>query len=149
MPSWKIEIEKYFSLVLFNYAFFNGDAHLKNFSVLETLSGDYTLSPAYDLVNTRIQVGDTDFALSRKLFKDDFKSPSWKHNGHAAHPDFVELGKRIGVQEKRIALLMEPFMKAHLGATSLVERSFLDDATKKEYLRHYQAKLNILAGRQF
>jgi len=29
VPAWKIEIEKYFSLVVFNFLFSNGDAHLK------------------------------------------------------------------------------------------------------------------------
>ena len=49
VPAWRVEIEKYFSLVLFNFLFSNGDAHLKNFSLLETSKGDYRLSPAYDL----------------------------------------------------------------------------------------------------
>src|SRR6185312_551727 len=30
VPAWRVEIEKFFALVLFNYAFSNGDAHLKN-----------------------------------------------------------------------------------------------------------------------
>src|SRR6218665_1757735 len=47
VPAWKAEIEKYFSLTLFNFLFSNGDAHLKNFSLLETSAGDYVLSPAY------------------------------------------------------------------------------------------------------
>ncbi|HZY82499.1 MAG TPA: HipA domain-containing protein [Cyclobacteriaceae bacterium] len=144
VPSWRIEIEKFFTLVLFNYAFSNGDAHLKNFSLLETASGDYTMSPAYDLVNTRVHVDDTDFALSKKLFKDDFKSASWKKTGHATTIDFTEFGKRIGVQEKRIALLMAPFKENQQDVMQLINRSFLDDSTKKTYLRHYQTRLNIL-----
>jgi len=41
VPAWRIEIEKYVSLVVFNFLFSNGDAHLKNFSLLESPSGDY------------------------------------------------------------------------------------------------------------
>ncbi len=67
VPTWSIEIEKYFSLVLFNFIFSNGDAHLKNFSLMETSHGDYVLSPAYDLINSRMHVPDTDFAFSRGL----------------------------------------------------------------------------------
>ena len=144
VPSWRIEIEKYFTLVLFNYAFSNGDAHLKNFSLLETKSGDYTMSPAYDLVNTRIHVDDTVFALTNKLFKDDFKSAHWRKTGQATSVDFIEFGKRIGVQEKRIKSLMEPFLEIHQLVIDLIGRSFLDDATKKTYLRHYQMKRNTL-----
>jgi serine/threonine-protein kinase HipA len=146
VPSWKIEIEKYFTLVLFNYAFSNGDAHLKNFSLLETASGDYTMSPAYDLINTRIHVDDTDFALSKKLFKDDFKSAKWKSTGQATLVDFIEFGKRIGVLEKRINSLIEPFLKTQDAVTTLIDRSFLDDSTNKTYLRHYETKRNTLTS---
>ena len=52
VPAWRVEIEKYFSLVVFNFLFSNGDAHLKNFPLLESSHGDYLLSPAYDLINT-------------------------------------------------------------------------------------------------
>ena len=37
VAAWRIEIEKYFVLVAFNYAFSNGDAHLKNFSLLSLI----------------------------------------------------------------------------------------------------------------
>ena len=40
VPAAVIEMEKFFSLVVFNYLFSNGDAHLKNFSLLQTTSGD-------------------------------------------------------------------------------------------------------------
>jgi len=69
VPAWRIEIEKYFSQVLFSYIFSNGDAHLKNFSLMESVSGDYLLSSAYDLLNTRIHVADTDFALKKGLYQ--------------------------------------------------------------------------------
>ena len=35
VPAWKIEMEKFFILVLFNYLISNRDAHLKNFALLE------------------------------------------------------------------------------------------------------------------
>ena len=81
VPAWRVEIEKFFSLVVFNFLFSNGDAHLKNFSLLESTNGDYLLSPAYDLVNTRLHVDDTDFAFSRGLFADAHKSTAYKKNG--------------------------------------------------------------------
>jgi serine/threonine-protein kinase HipA len=59
---------------VFNYLFSNGDAHLKNFSLLESVDGDYLLSPAYDLINTRLHVDDSNFALDKGLFADEYKS---------------------------------------------------------------------------
>ena len=46
LPAWKVETLKFFDLIIFNFLICNGDAHLKNFSVLETESGDFRLSPA-------------------------------------------------------------------------------------------------------
>ncbi|WP_245760457.1 HipA domain-containing protein [Salegentibacter flavus] len=40
---------------------------MKNFAILETPMGDHWLSPAYDLLNTRIHVDDSDFALEEGL----------------------------------------------------------------------------------
>ena len=67
MPAYKSEAPKLLKLLLFNYLFSNGDAHLKNFSFLETTFGDYRLSPAYDLLNSRIHIDDSTFALEEGL----------------------------------------------------------------------------------
>jgi serine/threonine-protein kinase HipA len=143
-PAWKADIEKFFTLVLFNFLFSNGDAHLKNFSLLETLSGDYVLSPAYDLINSRMHVDDSDFAFSKGLFADDFKSTAYRKNNHPCKADFIEFGKRIGVSEKRIEKLMQPFMERNTFQEKLVKRSFLDDANKRGYQTMYNTKRNYL-----
>ena len=44
-PSYRIDAEKLFRMIVFNYVIGNGDAHLKNFSLLETPLGDFSLSP--------------------------------------------------------------------------------------------------------
>jgi len=145
VPAWRIEIEKYFVMVLFNYLFSNGDAHLKNFALLESTSGDYLLSPAYDLINTRLHVDDTDFALLA-LFADKFQSGAWKIKGHASAEDFREFGRRIGVQPKRIDKLLIPFLSKQEQVETLISRSFLNEPTKRGYLMHYQTKRNYLNG---
>lgn len=144
VPAWRVEVEKYFSLIVFNYLFSNGDAHLKNFSLLETAAGDYLLSPAYDLLNTHLHIDDTDFALEKGLFADGFKSLSWKKNGHPGKTDFAELGRRIGVPETRIEKLLQPFLTKKTLVGTLINRSFLDDATKRGYQIQYNTRLNYL-----
>ena len=144
VPAWRVEIEKYFSLVVFNFLFSNGDAHLKNFSLLESSKGDYLLSPAYDLVNTKLHVDDTDFALDKGLFSDDFKSEEYKKNGHPSKTDFTEFAKRIGVAETRAEKLLNPFLEKHSFMEALVSRSFLSDANKRGYLLMYYTKRNFL-----
>jgi len=144
VPAWRVEIEKYFSLVVFNFLFSNGDAHLKNFSLLESSKGDYLLSPAYDLVNTRLHVEDSDFALDKGLFADNFKSKEYKNSGHPSKKDFIEFAKRIGVVETRIEKILNPFLEKQLFVETLVQHSFLSEADKRSYLLMYSTKRNYL-----
>ena len=146
VSAWRIEIEKYFSLVLFNFLFSNGDAHLKNFSLLESSKGDYLLSPVYDLLNTKLHVDDSDFALDKGLFLDDFKSEQYKKNKHPNKLDFVEFGRRIGVSENRIEKLMAPYLEKQPLMETLISSSFLTEANKRGYLMLYQTKRNYLLG---
>lgn len=144
VPAWRVEIEKYFSLVVFNFLFSNGDAHLKNFALLESSSGDYLLSPAYDLINTRLHVDDTDFALDKGLFADDHKSEQYKKSGHPSKSDFTEFAMRIGVAESRIAKLLNPFLEKQPFVETLVNHSFLTETNKRGYLLMYNSKRNHL-----
>lgn len=136
--AYQIEIEKFYKLILFNFLFSNGDAHLKNFSLIETPEGDYILSPAYDLLNTRIHVADTCFALKKGLLKDGtVRNPNKK--------DFVNFGKTIGIKEKRIAKIYSTFLENKEGVHSMIEGSFLNEKAKKGYLIHYNSRFNVLS----
>jgi serine/threonine-protein kinase HipA len=144
VPAWRIEIEKYFSLVLFNYLFSNGDAHLKNFSLIETTQGDYIFSPAYDLINTRLHIDDSDFALSKGLFMDNYKSIAFQKTGHPNTIDFIEFGKRIGITKNRIDKIIAPFLERNPQVETLITNSFLNQTCKKTYLLLYNTKRNYL-----
>ncbi|MEN8251074.1 MAG: HipA domain-containing protein [Bacteroidota bacterium] len=76
----KIEIVKYFELVIFNFLHGNNDMHLKNYSMTHRKDGLW-LSAAYDLLNVRLVNSDDDeeTALTingkkKKLKKQDFDS---------------------------------------------------------------------------
>lgn len=144
VAAWRVEVEKFFSLVVFNYLFSNGDAHLKNFSLLESTNGDYLLSPAYDLINTKLHVDDTDFALEKGLFADEFQSEQYKKSGHPSKADFIELARRIGIMESRIEKLLNPFLEKNPSVEALVNRSYLNEANKRGYILMYNTKRNYL-----
>ncbi len=147
VPTAIIEMEKFFSIIVFNFLFSNGDAHLKNFSILETKDGDYKLSPAYDLINTRIHVHDTDFALDRGLFKDNYQSQRKKNTGKTSLEDFTEFANRLNIQESRRIKLMEPFIQKQPLVETLIQHSFLSEQTKRAYLLLYQTKRNQLIAK--
>jgi serine/threonine-protein kinase HipA len=140
-------MEKFYSLVVFNFLFSNGDAHLKNFSLLETKNGDYVLSPAYDLLDTEIHVEeDGFFALDDELFKEwhwsDCRISNTQH--HPCKEDFIDFGQKIGLNENRISKLLEPFLIKNENVEILVRSSFLDEDTKSQYLEHYNNRLTML-----
>ena len=142
IPTYRIELEKFFALVVFNFLFSNGDAHLKNFSVLETEAGDYRLSPAYDLINTKIHVHDTDFALDKGLFVDNFQSERKKNTGKTGLDDFIEFANRLEIIESRRIKILEPFMQKQPLVEELIQHSYLSEPTKRAYLLLYQTKRN-------
>ncbi|RVU02072.1 type II toxin-antitoxin system HipA family toxin [Mucilaginibacter limnophilus] len=137
VPAYKPEAPKLLKLLLFNYLFSNGDAHFKNFSLLETPMGDYRLSPAYDLLNSRIHIKDHDFALEEGLL------PKNLAHGKLSH-QFSILSKKAGISQK----VFDELLKLMLSQDKAVERftfaSFLDDTTKRSYWQSYQWRLKQL-----
>ena len=142
VSAWRVEIEKLYSLIVFNFLFSNGDAHLKNYALLETPGGDYVLSPAYDLLNTKIHVDDTDFALDGGLFSDGFQSEAMKKSNHPGLQDFQELARRFEMNEKRRNKILNSFLQIQPMVEDLTRRSFLNEKTKHAFLLHYQTKRN-------
>lgn len=144
VPAFQIELEKFFRLVLFNYLFSNGDAHLKNFSLIETPNGDMILSPAYDLLCTRLHVNDSDIATADGLFAEDYETASFKANAFFAYDDFLDFGIKIGISEKRTKKLIEFFQKDHQLTHQLLTHSFLSKESQDFYLELYFSKLKRL-----
>jgi serine/threonine-protein kinase HipA len=142
MPTYRIEIEKFFRLILFNYVFSNGDAHLKNFSAIKSAHGDYVLTPAYDLLCTRIHSpSESDMALT--LFKEGFPN-TYEAYGFYTYQDFYEFGKQIGIKESRVKKIIEEFTETPELVCTLIERSFLKDDIKTAYTKHYEDKVKRL-----
>jgi len=137
LPSYKVESLKLFKLLVFNYLFSNGDAHLKNFSIIETPQGDFKLSPAYDLLNSRIHIDDKDFALDEGLI------PARMGQGNVAK-QFRLLAEHAGIPEKQTNAIMALMVSKTEQVTNLIGASFLKVRIKRSYLQGYQLKLKKL-----
>lgn len=134
VPAWMIEVEHFFKVVLFNYLYANEDAHLKNFSLINR-NGEYSLAPAYDLINTRIHLESSDLALRGGLAPDIEPSDTLLKTGHLCRLDFERFAQRIGLPKKRAGKLMDLFMAIPSEAYLLINRSFLNDKMKRNYKR--------------
>lgn len=132
-PLFKIEIEKLYRVILFNYLFGNGDAHYKNFSIVPTQLGDFSLSPAYDLLNTNLHL-PAESRTALDLFSDDFESDSFKVYSFYTLSDFRELARRFGMIEKRVERINREIINSAEASTALISRSLLSEPAKKAYL---------------
>jgi len=59
-----LELQRFFEMTILNFAIGNGDAHRKNFSLLTSKSGTVALSPAYDLVSSRLVIPEENAELA-------------------------------------------------------------------------------------
>jgi len=143
LPAWRIEIEKFFSIVIFHYLFGNGAYRENLFSFIQSQLGDLILSPAYNLINTSLHQPLTSSPVEG-LFTDDFISKESKQSGKIHKNDFVEFGKRIGVLEKRIYKILQPFLEFQPKVELLISNSFISNSMKRNYLLNYNTKLNYL-----
>lgn len=136
LPIYKIEAPKLFKILIFNYLFSNGDAHLKNFSLTETPMGDYRLSPAYDLLNSRIHIDDKEFALEDGLL------PRNLANGKMSS-QFAVLAREAGISDKIFQSIKTLMTTQTTQVEKMIEASFLNDSIKRNYLQSYQRRLNL------
>jgi serine/threonine-protein kinase HipA len=136
-PAYKVEAPKLLKLLMFNYLFSNGDAHVKNFSILETPLGDYRLAPAYDLLNSSIHIKDNVFALQDGLL------PKHLAQGKIMH-QFSALATQAGVLPKTFAGISKKMLSGSGKVEQLTNSSFLDDTTKRNYWQSYRGRLRQL-----
>lgn len=133
LSTYKLEAPKLLKLLMFNYLFSNGDAHYKNFSILETPMGDYRLSPAYDLLNSRIHIDDKDFAL------DDGLLPKNLAQGIISM-QFSRLADKAEISKKIIDDIMSKILSKSDRVEEMITASFLNDSTKRNYWQSYKGR---------
>ena len=132
-----IDILRFFQVVLYNFITLNDDAHLKNFSLIKR-NGEYRLSPAYDLINTSLQIYEPRlFALEKGLFKEGMHLSDTRH---LTYKDFAELGRRIGLPEKLYMQEILRFSTPNKAADQIISRSYLSPELQKSYMQsmHYR-----------
>lgn len=134
VPAYNVEAPKLLKLILFNYLFSNGDAHFKNFSLIQTELGDYKLSPAYDLLNSRIHIADKDFAL------DDGLLPPAHAKGKVKEQFYV-LGEMAGINKKLIDGIFTLLTSKKDEVLRLISHSYLLEKMKRNYEQAYLTRL--------
>lgn len=98
-----LDVQLFFERVLLNFLLGNGDAHLKNFSMLESADGGLRLSPAYDIVCSKVVIpreSDCALTLNGKQNQIDMG-------------DFEQFAKTIGIPPKVVSGIFDRFNQGH------------------------------------
>lgn len=108
--------------------------HLKNFSLYKG-TGEYTFSPAYDLLSTKLAIPEDNEELALTL---NGKKRKLKRT------DFDNLLKSFKVDEKAIENVYEKFRKVLPQWYDFIDVSFLTEPMKEEYKQLIQNRSAIL-----
>lgn len=115
-----------FELALFSFLTGNADMHLKNFSVIYK-NGMISLSPAYDLISTRLVIPE----------KDDPEEIALTINGKRRNlqlNDFLKLGESSGLNKKQIENTLEKFKINLSKAICIIDSSLLSEQLRTKYV---------------
>ena len=118
-----LDIISFFEVVLFSYLIGNSDMHLKNFSLYNN-SGRQELTPAYDLVATKLVItnDNEDLALTLNSKKSNLK-----------RKDFDNLLEKYKIEPKIIENIYNKFRKTIPKWLVFIDKSFLSEEQKTNY----------------
>ena len=117
-----IEIRKLFQMLLFTWWVANGDHHLKNFSMFTQLNGRRQLTPAYDLLCTRLPIPGDSLSLTIGGKKSNLTRKSW-----------MDFAIYCQIPPKAAIRLLNQQAVILDEAVSLIRASYLPDDLKGEY----------------
>jgi serine/threonine-protein kinase HipA len=131
-----LDAQLFFERVLFSYLIGNGDAHLKNYSVLETDAGRLRLSPAYDMVCSRLLIPrEDDCALTI----------NGKHN-KVGRGDFAALAERLKIPDKAHADIMARLESIRAIASRDVPDSYMPPDDQDTMLQIIESRWSKVYG---
>lgn len=140
VPASMIAIENFFKIIVFNYIFSNGDAHLKNFSLIRNDFGEMELSPSYDLMSTIIHTPrERDTALD--LYKNDHESEYYSTYGYYGRSEFIEFAKRLGIVEVRYMRIINEFIENELIVNDLIRNSSLSNNALDSLVTNFKSRI--------
>ncbi len=125
----------FFELVVFSFVTGNADMHLKNFSMLEKDDATFCLSPAYDLVSTRLVIKNENEQMALTI--------NGKKN-KITKKDIDALAKSLMLNEKQIINCYQSYVKKNKQAIWLIQNSFLPQDQKENFQKIFTSRIKIL-----
>lgn len=120
------DITRFFELILFSYLTGNGDMHLKNFSLFKDPKLGWKLSPAYDLLSTRLIIPKSQDPEELSLTIAGKKS-------NFSIKNFIDFGKLMGLNAKQIENILGKLLSKKEQFETIIDQSFLSEELKENY----------------
>jgi len=124
-----------FDLTLFCFITGNADMHLKNFSLIKNTDKEIMLTPAYDLLSTKILMPEDKEELALTL--------NGKKN-NLRKKDFELFAEKLGVTQKTKEIKINKYFSSQQTLNHAIDDSFLKDDTKKLYKELIAQRLDRL-----
>lgn len=120
-----IDAIKFFELTLFSFITGNSDMHLKNFSLIKDEEDEIMMSPAYDLLSTKLLIPKDreDLALTMNGKKSNFRKK-----------DFDQFAGQLGINESTLRNIYKKFEDSYPDLIKLISKSFLTKEMKEKYI---------------
>jgi serine/threonine-protein kinase HipA len=130
-----LELQRFFEITIFNFAIGNGDAHRKNFSLLTNQKGVVALSPAYDLVSSRLVIPEEAEEMALTV--------NGKRN-RLKRDDFLAFAESIGIEVNYAEGKIEELLASAKEFTPIVTRSPLSAPLQEQFLELITERLDRL-----
>ena len=131
-----LDLRLFFRAVLVNFLLCNGDAHAKNFAMIDEDAGAWRLAPVYDVLNTRVHVADSDFAMESGLFENRQPLPKGKLNTF-----FLSWGEALGLSPRIVSMEMRSILRACPSVLTALPGSYMSRKSQKVFLYHLKQRL--------
>lgn len=145
VPAASVALMHFYKQVVFNYLIGNGDAHLKNFSLLESKQGDYVLAPAYDLLCTALHINDGLLALHDGLYPGDLEEAGFRTYGSYTRSSFLVFAQKIRLPDAIANSILNETISRLPEAISLLNQSYLSREGKERLRGVMEDRVALLA----
>lgn len=131
-----LDLITYFDISVFSFLIGNSDLHLKNLSMIRTEDNQYRLSPAYDLISSKIALG-----------KYDLEQMALHLNGKKnkiRRKDFIALAENLKIATTMSGKIFSKYGSLIDEFGQLIQNSFLSDDLKEQYIHLIRERATAL-----
>lgn len=126
-----------FETTLFCFVTGNADMHLKNFTLIRPEGGDIALSPAYDLLSTKLALPEDKEECALTI--------NGKKN-RLTRVDFDKLALNLGISDKSTERVYRRLVQKINVFTDMIERSFLPIEQQLTYKKLLKERIERVNG---